>query len=218
MDKVTQQMEQWAGSFGKEYTDRNILPPEGLEQLCKANYGLTRTEMNQLFLGSLDRNIRVLEVGSNVGNQLICLQNMGFKNLYGIELQPYAVELSKNRTKDINIIQGSAFDIPYKDSFFDLVFTSGVLIHIAPGDMPVVMDEMHRCSKRYIWGLEYYSQNHIQKDYRGHTDLLWKGDFCQLFLTRFQDLKAVKQQLFKYTTNENMDAMYFLEKNHRQRA
>lgn len=53
----------------------------------------------------------------NIGNQLLCLQNAGFNNLYSIELQPYAVELSKSRAEGINIIQGSAFYIPFKDDF-----------------------------------------------------------------------------------------------------
>jgi len=57
---------------------------------------------------------------------------MGFTNLYGIELQWYAVEKAKEYTKGINIIQGSGFDIPFKDGYFDLVITNGVLIHIAP--------------------------------------------------------------------------------------
>lgn len=51
--------------------------------------------MNTLFLGDLDRSLRILEVGANVGFQLALLQRMGFCNLYGIELQPYAVERAR---------------------------------------------------------------------------------------------------------------------------
>jgi pseudaminic acid biosynthesis-associated methylase len=116
--------------------------------------------------------MKVLEIGSNVGNQLLCLQEAGFKNLYGIELQSYAVELSKSRTKGINIIQGSAFDIPFKNDFFDLIFTSGLLIHIAPEDITTVLDEIHRCTIKYIWCFEYYSDVYTKIEYRGHTDLL----------------------------------------------
>ena len=151
MAPVTRQEEEWGGQFGKEYTDRNILTLDELENLYRDRYGFTRTGMNSEFIGNLVRGIKILEVGSNIGNQLLCLQNMGFKNLYGIELQSYAVELSKSRTQGINIIQASAFDIPFKDGFFDLVFTSGLLIHIAPEDISTVLDEIHRCTKRYIW-------------------------------------------------------------------
>ena len=132
MDKKTYQMGKWKGDFGKEYTDRNDLSVEGLDALYNENYGKTRTEINREFLKDLDPSLRILEVGSNLGVQLACLQKMGFTELYGIELQDYAVELSKSRTQSINIIKGSALDIPYKDGYFDLVFTSGLLIHISP--------------------------------------------------------------------------------------
>ena len=209
---MTRQMQEWAGQFGKEYTDRNALSLEETELLYKRNYGITHTEMNSKFIGDLDRDMRVLEVGSNIGNQLLCLQEAGFKNLYGIELQSYAVELSKSRTKGINIIEGSAFDIPFKDGFFDLVFTSGVLIHISPEDISTVLDEIYRCTKQYIWCFEYYSDEYTQINYRGHADLLWKTNFSKLFLKRFKNLILVKEELFKYLTNDNIDAMFLLQK------
>jgi pseudaminic acid biosynthesis-associated methylase len=205
-------MEEWAGQFGKEYTDRNALTLEELESLYKGYYGVTRSQMNQKFIGSLDREIKILEVGSNVGNELLTLQNMGFKNLYGIELQSYAVELSKSRTKNINIIQGSAFDIPFKDGYFDLVFTSGVLIHIEPGDIDKILDEMYRCTRQYIWGMEYYAKEYTNVIYRGHNNLLWKTDFPKLFLDRFKGLKPVKVEYFKYLNNDNVDVMFLLKK------
>src|SRR5688500_13242242 len=110
----------WRGDFGKAYTDRNILSPVELDALYTRRLGVARSTMNAEFLGHIDRGSRILEVGSNVGNQLVALQAMGFTELYGIELQEYAVELSKARTSRINIIQGSAFDVPFKDRFFDL--------------------------------------------------------------------------------------------------
>ena len=209
---VTKQMEEWAGNFGKEYTDRNALSLPEMELLYKERYGITRTRMNRKFLGGFDRGINALEVGSNVGNQLLCLQNDGFRNLYGIELQSYAVELSKRTTKGINVIQGSAFDIPFKDGFFDLVFTSGVLIHIAPEGITAALDEIHRCTKRYIWCFEYYSDVYTRIQYRGRTDMLWKADFSKLFLDHFADLRLVKEEHFKYLDSDNVDAMFLLHR------
>ena len=209
---ITKQMEEWAGNFGKEYTDRNALSLDEMELLYKERYGITRTEMNSKFIDNIDRDMKVLEVGSNIGNQLLFLQKAGFENLYGIELQSYAVELSKSRTKGINIIQGSAFDIPFRDGFFDLVFTSGLLIHIAPNDITMVLDEIYRCTKQFIWCFEYYSDEYTQIDYRGHDDLLWKANFSQLFLERFKNLRLVREEHFKYLSNDNVDAMFLLQK------
>ena len=205
-------MEKWCGDFGKEYTDRNALTLEELESLYQKNFGVTRTEMNLEFVGDLDRFIHILEVGSNLGNQLLCLQKMGFKSLYGIELQEYAVELSKVRTKHINIIQGSAFDIPYKDNFFDLVFTSGLLIHIAPSDIKAIVSEIYRCTKKYIWGFEYFANNYTKVEYRGNTDLLWKTNFAKIYLDNFPNLRLVKEKRFKYINSDNINSMFLLEK------
>ncbi len=212
MSKITNQMNTWMGSFGKEYTDRNALSFEEMEAMYKGIYGVTKTELNQRFLGGIDRSARILEVGSNIGNQLLCLQKMGFCSLYGIELQSYAVELAKSRTRNINIIEGSAFDIPYKDGYFNLVFTSGVLIHMHPSDIAEAMGEIHRCSSKYIWGLEYYADEYTEESYRGNEDLLWKADFSKLYLELFNDLVIVKEERLQYLDSDNVDNMFLLRK------
>jgi len=205
-------MRNWISNFGNEYTNRNAYTLDELENLYIKNFGITRTKLNELFIGDMNRNIRVLEVGSNIGNQLLILQKMGFKSLYGIEINSYAVERSKDNTKRINIIQGSAFDIPFKDGYFDLVFTSGVLIHIAPQDICKVLKEIHRCTKEYIWGFEYYADSYMKVEYRGHKNLLWKTDFGGLYLNSFDNLELVKEKRLKYLENENVDTMFLIRK------
>jgi pseudaminic acid biosynthesis-associated methylase len=211
-DKITKQLKKWDGDFGKQYTDRSIYA-KGLDTFYKGIWGIARSEMNKEFLSAIKKNIsNTLEVGSNVGYQLACLQSMGFNNLYGIEIQDYAVEKAKKITKGVNIIKGSAFDIPFKDGYFDMVFTSGVLIHIAPSDINAILDEIYRCSKRYIWGFEYYADEYTEINYRGNKDLLWKTNFCELYLKRFKDLTLVKEKKFGYIDNDNVDSMFLLEK------
>jgi pseudaminic acid biosynthesis-associated methylase len=212
MPLETKHVKTWTGEFGKEYTDRNPLSLQEMDDLYQNNFGLTRTELNQQFISDLSRSNKILEVGSNIGLQLLFLQKMGFENLYGIEIQSYAVELSKSKTKGINIIQGSAFDIPFKDSYFEMVFTSGVLIHISPSDIDLALNEIHRCSSKYIWGFEYFAEKYTEIPYRGQKDLLWKTDFARLFLDRFKDLELVKEKRIKYIASDNVDNMYLLRK------
>jgi len=210
----TQQEKVWSGKFGKNYTDRNILPPEELDQVYIDRYGLSRTFLNKEFIeNKINKNKKILEIGCNIGNQLAIIQKMGYKNLWGIELQDYAVELAKERMKDANIIKSSAFNIPFKDSYFDLVFTSGLLIHISPKDINYVLDEIFRCCNSYIWGLEYFiPEGYETVVYRGNDNLLWKTDFSKLFLDRFADLKLVHKKLLKYQDSDNLDLMYLLKK------
>ncbi len=213
----TNQIKFWQNNFGKEYTDRNSFEDNNKwESLYIENWGITRKEMNKSFIGNLNKDIKILEVGSNIGLQLNCLQDMGYNQLYGIEIQDYAVEKSKKYTNKINIIKDSGFDIPFKDGYFDLVFTSGVLIHISPNDINRIIDEIIRCSKKYIWGFEYYSEDYISINYRGNDDVLWKGDFASLFLQRDNNLKIVKKDLFPYINDKekgNVNCMYLIKKN-----
>lgn len=209
---MTKQIRAWSGEFGKKYTDRNTLTIDELDELYRKNYGITRTELNNLFVEKLNRNIKILEVGSNIGNQLLLLQKLGFKNLYGIEINSYAVEFSKSRTRNINIIQGTVFDIPFKDRYFDLVFTSGLLIHISPSDITMAMKEICRCTKKYIWGFEYYADKYAEIVYRGKKNLLWKANFPKLYHDLFPDLELVKEERLKYLDNDNIDIMFLFKK------
>ncbi|MDJ1491720.1 methyltransferase domain-containing protein [Cytophagaceae bacterium DM2B3-1] len=212
---TTQQMTFWQGEFGQEYTERNTLQSQEWDQYYKANYGLSKIEMNSQFIGQLPRTTRILEVGCNIGMQLVGLQRMGFTELYGIELQNYAVEKAKQYSKNINIICGSGFDIPFKDAYFDIVVTNGVLIHIDPKDLPTIMQEMYRCSKKYIWGFEYYSEELLAINYRGYQNRLWKADYAATFKKQFSDLHIIKQEIYPYITDTekgNRDSMYLLQK------
>jgi len=208
---TTLQEKFWESEFGDEYTQRNFFVPEDLDASYITKYGVTRTRMNKEFLGSLSIE-SVLEVGANMGAQLRTLQKMHFDNLYGIEINREAIEKSKKNSHDLNIIKASAFDIPFRDNYFDLVFTSGVLIHISPRDIAKALDEIYRTTKKYIWGFEYFSETHDNIEYRGHTDRLWRGNFAQMYLDRFHDMKLIKQNKYKYVTDSNVDAMFLLEK------
>ena len=210
--KETKQIKIWKQKFGRDYTSRNPKDTIAMDKLYVQNYGISRTTMDKGFIGSLNRSMKILEVGSNVGVQLVFLQKMGFENLYGIEINREVVELSKSKTKNINIIYGSALDIPFKDNYFDLVFTSGVLIHISPLNIKEAMSEIYRCSKKYIWGIEYYSDKYTEIEYRGNKNMLWKTNFSKLYLDSFKDLKLVKEKKIKYLANNNVDMMFLFKK------
>lgn len=214
---MTEQLKEWENEFGKEYTKRNLIMPEEVNKLYMKRYGITRTLMNNVFLDFLNRDIKILEVGTNIGLQLHMLSQMGFKNLYGIEINSYAIEISHriNNGLPIYIIKASAFDMPSKDNFFDLVFTSGVLIHISPKDIRIAINEIYRCSKKYIWCFEYFSKKGYEEiNYRGKSNMLWKTDFKKLFLDTFPDLKLNKEKFFSHRKEPHLiDQMFLIEKN-----
>tara|TARA_Y100000031_G_scaffold61033_1_gene68882 strand:+ start:1373 stop:2017 length:645 start_codon:yes stop_codon:yes gene_type:complete len=206
------QTDTWSSEFGKNYTDRCKKTPVQYDDMYTSLYGITRTELNKEFIGNIDRSARILEVGTNVGNQLKLLFKMGFRNLYGIELQFYPIKISRSKYYGISLLQASVFDVPFKDNAFDIVFTAGVLIHIGPDLLPLVLKEIYRCTRRYIWGFEYYNENFDEIKYRGNNGLLWKGDFGGLYLKHFPDLKIIKEKKYKYLSNENKNSMFLLGK------
>lgn len=200
----TRQQSIWSGKFGKEYTERNSFVKDNVfdfdewNNLLYREMGITRTSLNELFFNNLDVD-SVLEVGSNMGLQLNCFEKMGyFSKICGLEVQRHAISESKKIFPNAayDIVQGIAEEIPFKDSSFDLLVTNGVLIHISPENLDKVLSEIHRCSKKYIFGCEYYDDNYTEINYRGHNGLLWRGDFCSEYLSRFPDLRVVKKKTF----------------------
>ena len=201
----------WAGKFGDDYTKRNLYGREELDELYINRYGVSRTEMNQLFLRNLDRDARILEVGCNAGNQLALLQKMGFTNLHGIEINPDAIELARTRVSG-SIYHGSASDLSlFENNSFDLVFTSGVLIHINPNELLTVMSEVTRVSKKYVWGFEYFSPNHTEVTYRDKSDLLWRDNYAAMYEV-YYGLKLVKEAFYINIGNEELiDHMFMMK-------
>ncbi|MCF0042234.1 pseudaminic acid biosynthesis-associated methylase [Dyadobacter fanqingshengii] len=212
----TDQENFWSKNFGQEYSDRNSWQSDAeWDKFYFDNWGKSKLDINNIVLEGLPRDIRILEVGCNIGMQLRGFQRMGFENLYGIELQHYAVEKAKQINSKINIIQGSGFDLPFKDEFFDLVCTNGVLIHIAPADHSRIMKEMYRCSSKYIMGWEYYADDIQDINYRGNTGYLWKADFAGIFMKNFPGLKEVSRTKVPYISEKekgNVDEIYLLTK------
>jgi pseudaminic acid biosynthesis-associated methylase len=208
----TSQIEKWMGDFGRQYTDRNVFNPEALDALFRRNYGVTKRQLNERFLSAVPAAASILKVGCNVGNQLLHLQQMGFRNLYGIEIQPYALHHACSRLKNVHLARANSFDIPFPDAYFDLVFTSGVLIHISPGDLSTALGEIHRCTNSYIWGLDYYSPQPKEVNYRGHEGLLWKMDYASMYLKHFVDLDLVQAEELPYLEGLNVDCMFLLRK------
>lgn len=209
---VNRQTRHWTGSFGNSYIERNPKTVSESDNMYKKNFGVTRTELNKEFLSSLPKGIKILEVGTSVGVQLKALQNLGFSNLFGIDVSEKAVKEFRKANPEMSVLLASAFDIPFKDRWFDLVFTSGVLIHISENDLAKALDEIFRVSKKHIWGWEYFSTKRKEVLYRGHNGFLWNDNYCQRYLDRFEDLKLVRRKTFGYIGSENEDQMFLLKK------
>ena len=61
--KITMQMKEWMEDFGKKYTDRNALTLDEMNEMYRKKFGLSREDLNNLFIAEMNRNIKILEVG-----------------------------------------------------------------------------------------------------------------------------------------------------------
>jgi len=210
----TSQIGIWKGDFGRAYTDRTTFADDkAFNSVYLRRYGRTRDAICQDWLSDVPRDARILEVGSSIGNQLRVLQRLGFRHLYGIEVQRYCVDQAKQLSPGIDIIEALAADIPFKDGYFDLVFTNNVLIHFAPDDLAQVFDEIHRVTRRFVWGFEYYAPDFTPVNYRGNENLLWKADYGRLLHERFSDLRVCREEAYDCLDEPgNVDKAFLLAK------
>lgn len=159
----------WAGEFGDDYVKRN-----------EGHYEHRGSYWNDM----LDRYdiTSALEVGCNIGGNLEWLQpRIPEGHLYGIDVNHSAIAGLNARLPTVNAIWSPGRDLPFRDKWFDVVFTMGVLIHQPESTLPLVMAEMARCTSRYVLMGEYYSENTVEVPYRGHDGALFKRDYGRIF-------------------------------------
>ena len=60
------------------------------------------------------------------------------------------------KIKNVRVFQESILTFQ-TDKTYDLTFTSGVLIHIAPDKLPLVYRTLYQHTKRYVLVSEYYT-------------------------------------------------------------
>ncbi|HTE54128.1 MAG TPA: pseudaminic acid biosynthesis-associated methylase [Kofleriaceae bacterium] len=180
---ATEQLALWTSGFGRDYTERN-------DRELPGRQGAWQEMLTGLPIDS------VLEVGCNVGWNLTYLSRLGPYRLVGIEPQADVVRRGRRRGDQFAILEGDAFDLPFKDGAFDLVFTSGVLIHIHPRDLPRALAEIERVSRRFVLYIEYDHASEVEVPYHGRGGALWKRDHRATWLRAAPHLRPVRGGLW----------------------
>lgn len=171
----TSQLALWCSEFGASYTDRNdVEKPARITTWRRILDGIAVE--------------RALEVGCNVGWNLRYLKACGVGDVWGVEPQRYAIVRARSKTPELTMVPGTAFDLPFRDGWFDLSFTSGVLIHIGPADLGRALDELYRVTRRWLVVIEYDHPEEVEVAYRGKTHALWKRNHGHVIAERFPQL------------------------------
>ena len=60
--------------------------------------------------------------------------------------------------------------------------------------------------------MEYFAPSVTEVNYRGHNQLLWKMDYAQKYLSRFNGLELAREQRIPYLEGANVDNVFLLKK------
>jgi len=132
---------------------------------------------------------KILDIGSGEGSVLKRLSDVGFGNLFSLEISEGGVDIIKNRNiaslKECKIFDG--YNIPYNDNQFDLAVISHVLEHV---EFPrMLLKEASRVAKYIFIEVPLEDNSRLPKDYK------WD----RLGHINFYSLKTIRRLL--QTTN-----------------
>jgi pseudaminic acid biosynthesis-associated methylase len=193
----------WAGDFGDSYTERNL----------KAGKGRQRFWSRILKEYSVGQS--VLEVGCNVGANLQCFcELLDPRMVYGVDINESALAKLRQTLPDVNAIWSPARHLPFRDGWFELVFTAGVLIHQPEISLANVMSEIVRCSNRYVLCLEYFAEKTTEIVYRDQERALFKRTYGRLYEQIFPELNLVEQGKLNRDQGWDNVTYWLFEKGH----
>jgi pseudaminic acid biosynthesis-associated methylase len=171
----------WAGEFGDAYVDRNR----------------RAGDVRQAFWRDLLAECspaRVLEVGCNVGANLRWIaESVGPRQTYGVDINSKALDELRAGVPGVNALYAPARSLPFRDRWFDLVFTMGVLIHQPEDSLALVMAEIVRTSRRWVLCGEYHAEERVEIAYRGQNGALFKRDYGRIYRDLFPELRLARQ-------------------------
>jgi pseudaminic acid biosynthesis-associated methylase len=185
----------WGGEFGDEYVDRNLDAYDRREPFW--------TRMTTRLAPS-----RVLEVGCNAGGNLRFVAPAAPEaRIYGIDINRKALGVAQQLIPDGNFSRESASELPFRDGWFDLVFTMGVLIHQPEESIRTVLAEIARTSSKYVLSGEVYAPETTPIPYRGLDAAFFKRDYGKLFVEASPDLELIDSG--ELSEDEGFDTLHY---------
>lgn len=188
-------LDHWTGKFGYEYQLRNISTWTSIKNRARMFGDVFMALENQNRKKQSEKPFpeSFIEVGGGSGDNLRAIDMIYERSRAPIKLMSCDPnESARKAMADIaTVMPGDLSGLPYGDASADLVFTSGVLIHVHPDDLPKALSEIHRVSKRWILSIEYFNATPDEIPYRGKSGMLWRRDWGEAWMTQFPDLNPI---------------------------
>ena len=209
---MNKQLMWWSGKNGVKYSERcfqNILE---LEKDYINKYGVSRSQMfTEFFIKSgIAFSSKLLEVGCNLGLQSALLSKIGYTNITAIDVNDEVLSKAQTKFPQIKFAGTDGETLPFATNAFDVIFHSGVFIHQNEDNLDKLVDEIYRCSKRYIVFFEYWSKNRKEIEYRKERSLMWADDFCRRYKRKYENLLVKKEKLYLFENNPHKRTQFCL--------
>ena len=177
MKKTTAQEKFWKNKFGDRYTVRNLNRDKKVVNVIGKQFIKNKIKIKTAF-----------EIGCNIGLNLKVLKKIYPKlKLYGIEINKNAAKIAN---QNFTCFNNSIYEFKIKDKF-DIVISSGVMIHQDPKKLEDFYKIMYSLSKKYLYIDEYFNPFPITINYRGHKNQLYKRDFAKEIWELYPKMKLI---------------------------
>ena len=174
--KKTPQENFWKNKFGNNYIARNSKSNKRMNVIGND------IKKNKLQIRS------VFEIGCNIGLNLLAIRKIYPRAIIsGVEINTKAYNVCK---KKFNCFNDSIYNFETKQKF-DIVISSGVLIHQNPKMLNLFYKKMYKLSKKYIYLNEYFNPSPVKLIYRGNKGKLFKRDFAKELWKQFPNMKLI---------------------------
>ena len=179
----TYQEMNWIDTFGDNYHARS---PGDVE----ANLDFFEPILTQVPVSN-----SILEFGAGTGANLMALRQL-YED-WGETCRLCALEINGKAVQKLEklglerIYRQSILEFDVSVPAWDVVFTKGLLIHVAPQNWPRAFQSLYRASKRHILIAEYFSKVPREIMYQGEAQMLWTGPHAYAMMDQYPDLKIV---------------------------
>lgn len=101
--------------------------------------------IDKRLLNKKKNSIKILSVGCGIGYELTFFLKQGYTKLYGIDINKYSLKTAKKNCPLAFFSYGDIYQIPYRNSYFDLILLIEVIEHL---DYPIkALQEVRRVLK-----------------------------------------------------------------------
>lgn len=128
----------------------------------------------------MNKDWSILELGCNTGKTLAYLKENGFHKVMGVEINKKAIQLGRERfplLQDVEIINAPIENVIKDINRFDVIYSSGVYMHI-PYEFDWVFEEISNHARKMIFTSEDEVQTTFERFARNYKDMFegwgWK--------------------------------------------